>query len=159
MKLTGNHRPRVRRRVDSEISRRLIEVRRDFGLDEKDFASRVGLSEGALASYERGARIPKVATIAIGAVFGVNAEWLCSGHGEKYLPPSRMKMLSADLELLQLIKRHSIYDLVSSCVGTRPKPTGSRDGIERAGRIARRWAGASAGPRSRVIAHDRPSSG
>lgn len=64
------------------IGRRLNEIRRLKGLNQIEFAAKIGVSQTALVAYERGDRDPPAsALVALGDEFDVRAEWILSGTG------------------------------------------------------------------------------
>jgi len=76
--------------LDKRIADRIKEIR--DGEDREEFAKRIGVTKSTLGRYERGDTEPTSGTIArICATFGVMADWLVLGIGEKkrgVYPPS-----------------------------------------------------------------------
>lgn len=68
------------------FGQRLRDVRKALGDEERgNFAARLGISKGALALYERGEREPNTSIlIAYYEKYGVNLNWLLTGHGEMF---------------------------------------------------------------------------
>lgn len=65
---------------------RIRQLRKELGLNQTEFGSRIGIKQGSVAGYESGARIPLDAVIAsICREFHVNEEWLRSGTGEMFV--------------------------------------------------------------------------
>lgn len=63
---------------DMIFASRLKELRKQNGLMQKEFAEKIGISTGALSSYENGAKSPSVATAKhIAYTFNVSLDWLC----------------------------------------------------------------------------------
>lgn len=68
-------------------SARLREFRAHLGLDQKELAARLGVSQGVLGFAERGERKPSKALIAnLFEKYRVNQTWLMHGEGEMFLP-------------------------------------------------------------------------
>lgn len=79
-----------------DISTRLLQVRKDQGLSQADFAQKLNLSQNFVWLTEKGQRLPSDRTIAdICRVFGVNEVWLRTGAGEMYTPRTREEELAA----------------------------------------------------------------
>lgn len=69
---------------------------KDRGIDltQKDFASRIGLSENYVWMIEKGDRIPSDRTISdICREFGVNEIWLRTGEGEPFQEETRQEQI------------------------------------------------------------------
>lgn len=79
-----------------DISTRLLQVRKDQGLSQADFAQKLNLSQNFVWLTEKGQRLPSDRTIAdICRVFGVNEVWLRTGAEEMYTPRTREEELAA----------------------------------------------------------------
>ena len=66
---------------------RIKTLRKEFGLSQKDFAERIGVSRDNIASYETGRRVPSDAVSElICREFGVSKDWLLTGDGEMRVP-------------------------------------------------------------------------
>lgn len=75
---------------------RLKEVRRDAGLTQNDFASKIGLSRSAYSKYEAGSVNPASRFIKqIAVQFSVNEHWLITGEGDKYTKTKDQQMLAS----------------------------------------------------------------
>lgn len=71
------------------MNERIKKVRIGSGLNQTDFGARIGVTQGAVAAYEIGRRVPLDAIIkAICEKYGVREEWLRTGKGEMYIPKS-----------------------------------------------------------------------
>ena len=61
------------------IGRRLREIR-GFDATQREFANRIGISQGQLSKYERGLAPPAVEVlIRIKQLYGVSLDWLLTG--------------------------------------------------------------------------------
>ena len=64
---------------------RIIEIRKEKGLSQEEFAKKINLTRNAISLLENGNRNASDRTIKdICIVFGINEEWLRTGKGEKY---------------------------------------------------------------------------
>lgn len=69
------------------MNERIKQLRKHLGLNQSDFASRLGVSQSAVAAWELGTRNPMDAVIqSICREFNVSERWLRSGEGEMFLP-------------------------------------------------------------------------
>lgn len=67
------------------MQKRLKELREYLGLTQKEFASKIGLKNGIISSYEKGDRtITQRNLILICEKFNVNKEWLLDGTGSMF---------------------------------------------------------------------------
>lgn len=71
--------PRRTRTTSQELAARIAELRRDFGLSQEEFGSRIGVRQSAVSKYEKGYPMPKVVRVAIAGAFGVRLPWLDEG--------------------------------------------------------------------------------
>lgn len=70
------------------LGKRIAEVRENSGLNQQQFADRVGVSQTQISAYERGVDQPRRATaLNICREFDVNEQWLTEGKGPKYKEP------------------------------------------------------------------------
>lgn len=77
------------------MNKRIAEVRRSTGLNQQDFAARIGLTKNFVSLLETGNRIPSDRTISdICREFNVNETWLRTGEGEPFIQLSRDAQLS-----------------------------------------------------------------
>lgn len=66
------------------VGERLADLRGEAGLSQSEFAERVGTSQSAFATYERGLReTPLSVASAACKEFGVDPTWLLFGEGSK----------------------------------------------------------------------------
>jgi transcriptional regulator with XRE-family HTH domain len=69
------------------IGERIKEVRKALGINQTDFAARLGSVQNTITGYETGRRVPSNQVIAsICREFRVNEEWLRTGAGEMFVP-------------------------------------------------------------------------
>lgn len=69
------------------MNERIKQLRKHLSLNQSDFASRLGVSQSAVASWELGTRNPMDAVIqSICREFNVSERWLREGDGEMFLP-------------------------------------------------------------------------
>jgi len=78
------------------IGDRIKEVRIKYRMNQADFAKSLGLSQSAIANYEKGVRSPIDAVLRlICDKYNVNLIWLRTGEGEPFLQPSRDEAIEA----------------------------------------------------------------
>jgi len=69
--------------MDFSVNRRIKELRKELGLNQRDFCKMLALSEGYISGIEVNLRKVNDRIIKlIVAEFGVNEEWLRTGKGE-----------------------------------------------------------------------------
>lgn len=69
------------------MNERIKQLRKHLGLNQSEFASRLGVSQSAVAAWELGTRNPMDAVIqSICREFNVSEHWLREGEGEMFLP-------------------------------------------------------------------------
>ena len=72
------------------MNRRIHEIRKIHGLNQQDFAGRLGLTKNFISLLETGSREPSDRTIKdICEKFSVSEDWLRTGQGEMRVPRSR----------------------------------------------------------------------
>lgn len=65
---------------------RIKQLRKSLRLNQTEFGERIGVKQGSVAGYEKGARVPLDAVInSICREFNVNEDWLRTGEGEMYI--------------------------------------------------------------------------
>lgn len=69
--------------VEKEIGRRVLGIREDLGLSQKDAAAQLGVSLRSWQSVERGENVPSGETLLKFQALGFNAGWVLSGLGPK----------------------------------------------------------------------------
>lgn len=68
------------------MNERLKELREELKLNQKDFSSRINISQPALAMMEKGSRILRDIHISrISSEFNVNEDWIRTGVGEMFV--------------------------------------------------------------------------
>ena len=71
---------------------RLKQLRKKFGLTQKEFAAKVGVSQGRVGGWESGCDKPGDARLGIICyTFHVRREWLENGEGEMFVPEEAPK--------------------------------------------------------------------
>lgn len=79
--------------VEEKIGQRLMKIRVDNGMKQKDFAEALGMSCSSVSRMEKGDFIPSKRTkMLICNKFGVNKEWLETGKGEIYTKEKRASL-------------------------------------------------------------------
>lgn len=69
----------------TEMKDRIKYVRKELGLTQQDFASRIGINRGSLAHYEVGDTKPlDTVCMSMCKEFSINEEWLKTGFGEPF---------------------------------------------------------------------------
>ena len=72
------------------MNTRIKAIRKKYGLNQEQFGARIGIKQQTVTAYECGNRVPMDSTIlAICKEFGVNENWLRTGEGDPFPPPSR----------------------------------------------------------------------
>ena len=62
---------------------RMREIRKDYGLNQKEMADKFGISLSTLQRYEKSNNFPDVSVLLELAMSGFNIHWLLTGDGEK----------------------------------------------------------------------------
>ena len=85
------------------MQNRIKELRKSLGLNQTEFADKLGIATSTISCYELGTRVPSDAIIkSICREYGVNETWLRTGAGEMRRSRSR------EAELGELIRSHLI---------------------------------------------------
>ena len=85
----------------SRLASRIVEIRKSLKWTQDDLAEKSGLSKGAVARIERGARIPRPSTLqVIAKALGVSSEVLQYGEG---IPKIVESVDSRKLDLISMI--------------------------------------------------------
>ncbi len=73
--------------IKTELAQRLRDVRHRLGDPVRaEFSKKLGIGQSSLANYERGDSVPDAnVLLAYREQFGVNGDWLISGHGPMFL--------------------------------------------------------------------------
>lgn len=77
------------------MNERLKKLRKTLDMTQQEFADKLHIKRGTIATYEIGRNIPIDAVISlICREFNVNEEWLRTGNGEMFLPRSRNQIIA-----------------------------------------------------------------
>ena len=77
------------------MKERLKELRKALGLTQQEFADRLGISRGNIATYETRDGAPGSSVVnLICREFDVNGEWLRTGEGEMFTPLTRSQEIT-----------------------------------------------------------------
>lgn len=80
------------------MNTRIAYIRKHSGLNQQEFAERIGLTKNYVSLMETGSRKPSDRTIAdICREFGVDRIWLETGAGEPFRPVDRNEQIAAIL--------------------------------------------------------------
>lgn len=72
------------------MKNRIRELRKELGLTQSEFGSRLGVKGNTVTGYESGTRVPSDAIIfSICREFDVNEEWLRTGSGDMFITKTR----------------------------------------------------------------------
>lgn len=78
------------------MNQRLKLLRKQFNLNQSDFALRIGVSQSAVAAWESGIRNPIDAIVqSICREFGVSESWLRTGEGTMFIPQTPDAQIAA----------------------------------------------------------------
>lgn len=78
------------------MKERIRKLRKELGLNQTDFGSKIGVKQGTIAGYENGSRQPIDAVIsAICKEWNVSENWLRNGTGEMHDKANRNQQLRA----------------------------------------------------------------
>ncbi len=78
------------------MNQRLKLLRKQFNLNQSDFALRIGVSQSAVAAWESGIRNPIDAIVqSICREFGVSEAWLRTGEGTMFVPQTPDAQIAA----------------------------------------------------------------
>lgn len=84
------------RKEVTRTNERIRKLRRTLDLTQQEFADRLGVKRGTVATYERGNSQPSDSAIMlICREFNVNETWLRTGRGEMFLETSRSDEIAA----------------------------------------------------------------
>lgn len=79
-----------------ELKDRIAEVRKSFGLTQKDFGEKIGVAANTVTNYESGNRTPlDTVLVSICREFNVSEEWLRTGAGEMFVNLSKDEKILA----------------------------------------------------------------
>ncbi|GHU27234.1 hypothetical protein FACS1894164_19260 [Spirochaetia bacterium] len=75
------------KKLISEKSERLVQLRKNMGMTQEQFVERIGLTRQAISAVERGiAPLTEQNIILICSCFGVSEKWLRTGEGDMFSP-------------------------------------------------------------------------
>lgn len=78
------------------MNERIKKIRKELGLTQEDFSSKIGLSRNFIAQIETGAKNPSERTILdICREYNINEVWLRTGKGEMRIKRTRNQELQA----------------------------------------------------------------
>lgn len=97
------------------VNERIRQVRKDNGLTQDEFASRLGLKRNSVAMIEAGRATSDQTIFAICREFGVNETWLRTGAGEMTASKSRAQEMA---ELVRSLMADSPESFRSALVTT-----------------------------------------
>lgn len=84
------------------MNTRIKQIRRELDLTQAKFAERIGMKQNSIALIESGKRnISDQAILSICREYGINEEWLRTGHGNKTGIGTRLRRLRRELDLTQ----------------------------------------------------------
>lgn len=101
------------------MNERIKKLRKALDLTQQEFADKIGIVRGNIATYETGKSKPGDAVVSlICREFNVNEEWLRTGNGEmfKAAPSCALDMLADTYHL-----EHSEYILIEKFVNIKPE--------------------------------------
>lgn len=111
-----------------DLKDRIVKIRKDANLTQDEFAKKVGLTRNYVSMVENGNRTFADRTISdICRIFSANENWVLTGEGEPYMPPTdeRAEYISDLLEgkddefcemVMQIVKTYSDLDEKSKIV-------------------------------------------
>ncbi|WP_243688214.1 helix-turn-helix domain-containing protein [Geotalea toluenoxydans] len=71
--------------MNCRMGLRIKEIRQAKDMTQKEFADSLGIVQGFLSGVERGKKnVSDTLIIALCHSYGINKEWLKTGHGEKF---------------------------------------------------------------------------
>ena len=78
------------------MQNRIKDLRKSLGLNQTEFAMRLGVAPNTISSYEKGIIVPSNSIItSICREFAVNETWLRTGEGEMKQSPTREQEMAA----------------------------------------------------------------
>ena len=101
------------------MNERMKKLRKALGLTQQEFADKIGIVRGNIATYETGKSKPGDAVVSlICREFNVNEEWLRTGNGEmfKTAPSCALDALAYTYRLT-----HGEYILIEKFVNMKPE--------------------------------------
>ncbi len=94
----------------SEMRERMIAIRKHFGLNQKDFANKIGCHRNRISDIERGLReAPKNTILALCTALNIDLNWFILGVGAMFQdetecqPSQSTEELDKQIELLEML--------------------------------------------------------
>ena len=118
--------------MSKEVGARVLQVRQDANLNQREFATRIGISSGGISQIESGKAMPGGDfLLKIHQEFGVDVTWLLTGLSMGGAAPAA-PALARDEEILLDNYRNSppdarAEDLTGSAASSSPNTTKSPD--------------------------------
>lgn len=101
----------------NSIQSRIKEIREHFKLNQRDFASKIDVSQPTLAMFETGDRtIKEIHINRIITEFGINEDWLRMGEGDMFINLSENEEVIKYTTDLLLDKKDDIAKLITSFI-------------------------------------------
>ena len=92
-----------------EMKDRIIVLRKELGLTQRQFGERIGVQRGTVTNYEIGRNIPtETVRLMICREYGVKREWLETGIGEMFEKKSRQEQVK-EISEKYLNKENEIF--------------------------------------------------
>lgn len=84
------------------MGERIKELRKSLKMTQQEFADRLNIQRGSIASYETGRISPSNATISlICKELNVSEDWLRNGEGDMYIPMTRDEEIASFIGSVQ----------------------------------------------------------
>lgn len=97
-------------------AQRIVKLRTDISLSQSEFASRIGITQGALSQLESGKTALSLTTIKhISEAFDVDCNWLVFGAGGRAKTPAYSNVAPNRANLVPLIKEEAHAGYISQC--------------------------------------------
>lgn len=101
---------------------RLKKIRKNSGLTQVEFGSRISVKGNTITGYETGIRMPSDAVIfSICREFNINEEWLRNGTGEMSMDLNKDDRFSMNLSKLGRTENEFIISAVNVLAETEPE--------------------------------------
>ena len=101
------------------MNERILLIRKNAGLTQKDFADRIGVKRNTVAVYESGGcNVSDSVIKMICREFSVNEDWLRTGEGDMYIP---VEDETAAIVSSLLEESNPVYDMVLNILKTYEK--------------------------------------
>ena len=101
------------------MNERILLIRKNANLTQKDFADRIGVKRNTVAVYESGGcNVSDSVIKMICREFSINESWLRSGEGDMYVP---VEDETAAIVSSLLEKKSPVYDMILDLLRTYEK--------------------------------------